>query len=176
MRESYVLSDEQRKEKEKERNKRPRETLNQEEATSIQRLAGISRIFDKSKIGILSNWKTILQEIIRLIFSINIIKRSTFYICFRWILFHKEISFQSKMFLEREMEKKTKRFLRKLPFFTSLPAEDKEIIMEKNVPLGVLFQKCTFFNPSKSSKLKILICIGVCPKTLKPRQKSINTK
>ena len=155
MKESYVLSDEQRKEKEKERNKRPRETLDQEEAKSIERLAGISRIFDKSKIGILSNWKTILQEIIRLLFSTNII---TFYIIyynyiFRWILFHKGISFQSKMFLEREMEKKTKRFLRKLPFFTSLPAEDKEIIMEKNVPLGVLFQKCTFFNPSKSSIL-----------------------
>ena len=65
------------------------------------------------------------------------------YAIFRWILFQKGISIQSKMFLEREMEKKTKRFLRKLPFFTSLPTEDKEVILEKNVPLGVLFQKCT---------------------------------
>ena len=60
------------------------------------------------------------------------------------------------MFLEREMEKKTKRFLRKLPFFISLPAADKDIILEKNVPLGVLFQKCTFFNPSNPQYYKIL--------------------
>ena len=116
----------------------------------VRKMAAYIKSFnltENSKIGILSNWKTILQEIIRLIFSINIIKR--LYYIFRWILFQKGISFQSKMFLEREMEKKTKRFLRKLPFFTTLPAEDKEIIMEKNVPLGVLFQKCTFFNPSK---------------------------
>ena len=72
MRESYVLNDDQRKRNDNQR--KSRETLNQEEATSIQRLAGISRIFDKSKIGILSNWKMILQEIIRLILSANIIK------------------------------------------------------------------------------------------------------
>ena len=147
MRESYVLSEDQRKEKDN--RKKSRDTLNHEEATSIQRLAGISRIFDKSKIGILSNWKMILQEIIRLILSRNIIKCSTLYAIFRWILFQKGISIQSKMFLEREMEKKTRRFLRKLPFFTSLPSEDKDMILEKNVPLGVLFQKCTFCNPGK---------------------------
>ena len=36
-----------------------------QEAKNIQHLAGISRIFDKSKIGLLSNWKRFLQEIIR---------------------------------------------------------------------------------------------------------------
>ena len=146
MKQSYVLRPQ--------RPSKPRETevetLSQEEATSIQRLAGISRIFDKSKVGIFSHWKMILQEIIRLILSRYIIKCSAYHDIFRWILFQKAISSQSKMFLEREMEKKTRRFLRKLPFFTSLPTEDKDMILEKNVPLGVLFQKCTFFNPSKS--------------------------
>ena len=80
MKESYVLNDDQRKRNDNQR--KPRETLSQEEATSIQRLAGISRIFDKSKIGILSNWKIILQEIIRLKLPINIIKCSKSYYMF----------------------------------------------------------------------------------------------
>ena len=60
------------------------------------------------------------------------------------------ISQESKTFLEVEMENKTRRFLKKLPFFHKLPEFDKEIILRENVPMGVLFQKCTFFNPSKS--------------------------
>ena len=59
------------------------------------------------------------------------------------------ISQESKTFLEVEMENKTRRFLKKLPFFHKLPEFDKEIILRENVPMGVLFQKCTFFNPSK---------------------------
>ena len=146
MKESYVLRP-QRPPKARET-----ETLNQEEAASLQRLAGISRIFDKSKIGMFSHWKMILHEIIRLISPWIIIELHD---TFRWILFQKVISTQSKMFLEREMEKKTKGFLRKLPFFINLPIEDKEMILEKNVPLGVLFQKCTFFNPGNPSLFQI---------------------
>ena len=61
MRTSYVL------------NERPRtpiinhELLTPQEARNIQHLAGVSRIFDKSKIGVLSSWKKFLQEIIRLV-------------------------------------------------------------------------------------------------------------
>ena len=43
------------------------ELLTQEETKNIQHLAGISRIFDKSKIGVLNNWKMFLQEIIRFV-------------------------------------------------------------------------------------------------------------
>ena len=52
-------------------NERPRtpnknqELLTIQEAKNIKHLAGISRIFDKSKIGVFSNWKRFLQEIIR---------------------------------------------------------------------------------------------------------------
>lgn len=54
-------------------NERPRtpnikhELLTPQEAKNIQHLAGSSRIFDKSKIGVLSSWKKFLQEIIRLV-------------------------------------------------------------------------------------------------------------
>ena len=65
MKVSYVLLNEETKSKPKLSNKK--ELLTQEEAQNIQHLAGISRIFDKSKIGQLANWKIILQEMIRFV-------------------------------------------------------------------------------------------------------------
>ena len=47
------------------------------------------------------------------------------------------------------------RFVMKLPFFQRLPEYEKENILQKNVSVGVLFQKCTFFNPSKSILFEI---------------------
>jgi len=129
-------------------NERPRnpnknqELLTIQEAKNIKHLAGISRIFDKSKIGVFSNWKRFLQEIIR------------------WILFHHELSQESKRFLELEMENKTRRFLLKLPFFQNLPEHDKEIIIQKNVSVGVLFQKCTFFNPGYNLFVQLSALLG----------------
>ena len=70
MRPSYVLLNEETKSKTKLSSKK--EMLTQEEAQNIQHLAGISRIFDKSKIGQLANWKIILQEIIRLLVTVSV--------------------------------------------------------------------------------------------------------
>lgn len=80
------------------------------------------------------------------------------------------------MFIELEMENKTRRFvsgrqpsvdnkisvfrfLMKLPFFQRLPEYEKDNILQKNVSVGVLFQKCTFFNPSKSISFESLVSI-----------------
>ena len=62
-----------------------------QESKIIHHLARISRIFEKSKIGALSKYKTFLHEIIR------------------WIILEQELSNESRRFLEREIEKKTRR-------------------------------------------------------------------
>ena len=45
-------------------------------------------------------------------------------------------------------DRSIERFLWKLPFFQKLSEDEKKGILEENVPVGVMFQKCTFFNPS----------------------------
>ena len=72
-------------------NRQELQLLTIQESKFIHHLAGMSRIFEESKIGAFSKYKTFLQEIIR------------------WIIFQQKLSQESRMFLEREIEKNTRR-------------------------------------------------------------------